>query len=78
MEDIAEAEIEKEPLEIILEDIRTKLGLVLEGQAVLREEVRKMRRDLSQKLSALLNRLDDALAQGADQKSGSRVFDPGA
>jgi hypothetical protein len=70
--------MEKEHLEIILEDIRGKLDLVLVGQAVLREEVRKMGRDLSQKLSALFNRLEYAVGQGVKQKSGSRVFDPGA
>ena len=58
--------MEKESLEILLEDIRGKFDLVLEGHQVLRKEIQDTRQDLTKKIhlvdfkvEALNQKLDD-------------------
>jgi septation ring formation regulator EzrA len=43
--------MEKDHLEILLEDIRGKFDLVLEGHDALRKEIQDARRDLGDKIS---------------------------
>jgi hypothetical protein len=43
--------MEKDHLEIALEDIKGKFDLVLEGHDVLRQEIRETRRDLNEKIA---------------------------
>ena len=45
--------MDKDHLEILLEDIREKFDLVLEGHGALREEIRNTREELSEKISAV-------------------------
>ncbi len=54
--------MEKEHLEIILEDIRGKFDLVLEGHDVLHKEIRDTRQELCEKIS-LVDFKVDALSQ---------------
>jgi len=53
--------MKKDHLEILLEDIRGKFELVLEGHETLRKEIRDTRNDLSEKIelnSSLINVLN--------------------
>jgi len=43
--------MEKDHLEVLLEDIRGKFDLVLEGHDVLRKEIKDVRQDLSERIS---------------------------
>ena len=54
--------MEKEHLEIILEDIRGKFELVLEGHEVLRKEIQDTRQELGEKIS-LVDFKVDALSE---------------
>jgi hypothetical protein len=57
--------MEKEHLEIILEDIRGKFELVLEGHEVLRKEIQDTRQELGEKIS-LVDFKVDALSERVD------------
>ena len=65
--------MEKDNLEILLEDIRGKFDLVLEGHEVLRKEIRDTRNELCEKIQFVdfkveaLNQKVDAIA--ADLKA---------
>ncbi len=60
--------MEKDHLEILLEDIQGKFGLVLEGHDVLRKEIRDTREELCEKINSVdfkvetLNSKIDAVA----------------
>jgi len=66
--------MEKDHLEVILEDIRGKFDLVLEGHEVLRKEIRDVRQDLCEKISFVdfkvetLNKKVDGVREGLNQK----------
>jgi outer membrane murein-binding lipoprotein Lpp len=57
--------MEKEHLEIILEDIRGKFDLVLEGHDVLHKEIRDTRQELCEKIS-LVDFKVDALSESVE------------
>jgi hypothetical protein len=58
--------LKKDHLEIILEDIRGKFELVLEGHDVLHKEIRDTRVELCEKIS-LVDFKVDALSQRVDE-----------
>jgi len=62
--------MEKDHLEIILEDIRGKFDLVLEGHDVLRKEIRDTRTELCEKISLVDFKVDalSSRVDGLDQK----------
>ena len=65
--------MQKDNLEIILEDIRGKFDLVLEGHEVLRKEIRDTREDLSEKIGFVdfkVNTLNQRV-NTLDQKVGA-------
>ena len=77
--------MEKDNLEILLEDIRGKFDLVLEGHEVLRKEIQDPRQELSEKtdfvdfkLEALNRKVDavaaDLSAHRADTESHHPVY----
>jgi archaellum component FlaC len=66
--------MEKEHLEILLEDIRGKFDLVLEGHDTLRKEIRDTREELGEKINLVdfkvetLNQKIDGVRDGLNQK----------
>ncbi|MFH1039290.1 MAG: hypothetical protein V1789_11550 [PVC group bacterium] len=72
--------MEKDHLEILLEDIRGKFDLVLEGQDVLHKEIRDTREELCEKINlvdfkvgVLIQKIDggrDELGQKTDSVRG--------
>ena len=68
-------EMQKEHLEILLEDIRGKFDLVLEGHEVLRDEIRETRIELKKDID-LCNFKIDTLNQkidGVDEKLSKKI-----
>ena len=72
--------MEKDNLEILLEDIRGKFDLVLEGHEVLRKEIRDTRTELGEKIQFVDFKVDavgqrvealDQRVEALDQKVGS-------
>ena len=69
--------MEKDNLEILLEDIRGKFDLVLEGQEVLRKEIRDTREELCEKIKfvdfkiEVLNQKIDGIHDKLAQKINS-------
>jgi hypothetical protein len=68
------AKMEKNNLEILLEDIRGKFDLVLEGHDVLRKEIRDTREELCEKINlvdfkvGVLNQKIDAVETSLNRK----------
>jgi archaellum component FlaC len=66
--------MEKDHLEILLEDIRGKFDLVLEGQDVLRKEIRDTREELGERINLVdfkvetLNQKINGVEQRLSQK----------
>src|SRR3989337_1271824 len=66
--------MEKDHLEILLEDIREKFDLVLEGHGALRKEIRDTREELSEKINLVdfkvetLNQKIDGVRDSLTQK----------
>jgi archaellum component FlaC len=66
--------MEKEHLEILLEDIRGKFDLVLEGHDTLRKEIRDTREELGEKINLVdfkvetLNRKIDGVEESLNRK----------
>ncbi|MBN2106654.1 MAG: hypothetical protein JW832_04450 [Deltaproteobacteria bacterium] len=66
--------MEKDQLEILLEDIRGKFDLVLEGHDVLRKDIRDTREELCEKINlvdfkvGVLNQKIDNVEAGLSQK----------
>ncbi len=66
--------MEKDNLEILLEDIRGKFDLVLEGHDTLRQEIRDTREELCEKINLVdfkvetLNQKIDGVRDGLNQK----------
>ncbi len=48
----------KDRLEVLLKDIRTKLDLILEGQDVLRKEIREFGQELGEKIACLDSKVE--------------------
>ena len=72
--------MEKDHLEILLEDIRGKFDLVLEGHSSLHAEMQAMRRDLSEKieqvdfkLDVVNKKVDDVAADLADHRADTEA-----
>jgi hypothetical protein len=69
--------MEKDNLEILLEDIRGKFDLVLEGHDVLHKEIRDTRKELCEKINlvdfkvGVLNQKIDGVHDKLDQKIDS-------
>ena len=55
--------MEKDHLEILLDDIRGKCDLVLEGQDTLRQEIRDTREELCEKISLMGFKLESIIAK---------------
>ena len=66
--------MEKDHLEIILEDIHGKFDLVLEGHDGLRKEIQDTRQDLCEKIS-LLDFKVDTIHQSLDKKIDAVAVD---
>jgi septation ring formation regulator EzrA len=69
---------EKDQLEILLEDIRGKFDLVLEGHDVLRKEIQDARRELGDKISLVDFKIEavaaDVKAHRADTEAHRPVY----
>ena len=70
--------MEKDNLEILLEDIRGKFDLVLEGHDLLRKEIRDSRTELAEKILLVDFKVDavatDLKAHRADTETHHGVF----
>ena len=55
--------MEKDHLEILLEDIRGKFDLVLEGHDTLRQEIRDTREELGEKINLVDFKLETMIAK---------------
>jgi hypothetical protein len=64
--------------EIILEEIRAKVGVVLKGIEILRQEIRDMRQELSEKISLVDFKIDavadDLKAHRADTEAHRPIY----
>ncbi len=68
--------MEKEHLEIILEDIRGKFDLVLEGHDVLRREILESRRELGEKISLVDFKVDTVAAELKAHRADTEAHRP--
>ncbi len=59
--------MEESKLRILLEDIRRKCDLLLDGQDALRKEIQEMRRDLVEQLRLVAFKLDALLLRQSNR-----------